>query len=46
MYLVKAELYPWKRSVGSKKCNRVRCQTYTNVNKINNFTGTVTGKTY
>ena len=31
MYLVRAKVYPLKRSVGSKKCNRARCQICTNV---------------
>ena len=39
-YLVKAKLYPVKRSVGSFYCRRPRCQICAYVNETDSFTST------
>ena len=44
-YLVRAELYPTERVVGSFKCNKPRRLVCVNVTETNTFTSTVTGKT-
>ena len=45
-YLVRAQLYPLERTVGSVQCKRKRCQTCHNVKEIETFTSTTTGKTF
>ena len=45
-YLVKAQIYPFVRTVDSFKCNKSRFHTYLNVNGTDTFTSTVTRKTY
>ena len=45
-YLVRAKVYPLKRTVGSFKCKKCRCQVCLNVNETNTFTITVTKKAY
>ena len=44
-YLLRAKLYLLKRSVGSIKCNRARCQICTSVNETGKFTSSYAGKT-
>ena len=44
--MVKAELYPVERSVGSFNCKRPRCQICAYINEMDNFTSTVTRETY
>ena len=45
-YLVRAKLYPTKRTEGSHKCGGKRCEVYINVNETSTFTSAVTGETY
>ena len=45
-YLVRTKVYSTKRTEGSYKCDRKRCEVCINVNKTSTFTSTVTGKTY
>ena len=45
-YLVKANLYPLDRVVGSTKCGKKRCEVCINVSETNTFTRNVTGETY
>ena len=45
-YLVRAKLYPTKRSVGSYKCGGRRYDVCINVNETSTFTSTATGETY
>ena len=45
-YLVRANLYPVERSIGSFNYKRPRCQICTYVNETDGFTSTVTGKPY
>ena len=41
-YIVRAEIYPIERSVGSFKCGKKRCEVCENVNKTENFIYSVT----
>ena len=45
-YLVRAKLYSTKRTEGSCRCGRKRCEVCINVNETSTFTSTVTGETY
>ena len=45
-YLVRAKLYPLKRTVGSVQCKGKWCQTYHNVKETETFTNTTTVKTF
>ena len=45
-YLVRAELYPLKRTVGSRKCNKKRCDVCENVQNSDTFRSSVTSKTF
>ena len=45
-YLVRAKLYPTKRTVGSYKCGGKRWKVCINVNETSTFTSIVTGETY
>ena len=44
-YLVRAKLYPTKRTVGSYKCGGKHCEVCINVNETSTFTSTLTGET-
>ena len=44
-YLVRANLYPLDRVVGSTKCGKKRCEVCMNASETNTFTSNVTGKT-
>ena len=41
-YLVRAELYPLERTVGSCKCHGKRCENCDNVTETSTFTSTAT----
>lgn len=43
-YLVGAKLYPLKRIIGSRKCDKKRCEVWENINNSDNFTSSVTGE--
>ena len=45
-YLVRAKLYPTKRTVGSYKCDGKRSEVCVIVNQTSTFTSTATGETY
>ena len=45
-YLVRAKLYPEKRTKGSFKCGSKRCEVCQNVNETSTFASTDTGETY
>ena len=45
-YLVRAKLYPEKRTKGSFKCGSKRCEFCLNDNETYPFTSTATGDTY
>ena len=45
-YLVRAKLYPLQRNVGSRKCNKSRCEVCNNIESTDLFSSTVTGETY
>ena len=45
-YLVRAKPYPLERNVGSRKCNKSRCEVCNNIEGTDLFSSAVTGKTY
>ena len=45
-YLVRAKIHPIERSAGSFKCGKTRCKLCHNANETENFTSSVTLKTY
>ena len=45
-YLIRAKLYPTKRTVGSYKCGGKRYEVCIKVTETSTFTSTVTGETY
>ena len=45
-YLVRAKLYPLERNVGSRKCNKRRCEVCSNIESADLFSSTVTGETF
>ena len=45
-YLVRAKIYPNERSIGTFKYDKKRYKVYENVNKTENFTSSVSQKTY
>ena len=45
-YLVRAKLYPEKRTKGSFKCGSKRCEVCQNVNETSTFASTDTSETY
>ena len=45
-YIVRAKLYPLKRTIGSVQCKGKQCQTCHNVKETETFNSTATGKTF
>ena len=45
-YLVRTEIYPIERFTGSLKCSKKCCKVYEKEKKPENFTSSVTQKTY
>ena len=45
-YLVKAKLYPLERFLGSRQCKIRRSEVCSYVTETDNFSSTVTGKTF
>ena len=45
-YLVRAELYPLEKTVGSRKCSKTRCKVCENVKNSDTFRSSVTSETF
>ena len=45
-YLVRAKLYPLKRTVGSRKCSKKRCDVCKNVQNSDTFWSSITYETF
>ena len=45
-YIVRAELYPLERPLGSSKCGKKRCEVCDVISETDTFSGTVTGESF
>ena len=45
-YLLRAKIYLLEQNVGSRKCNKSKCEVCNNIESTDLFSSTVTGETY